>query len=202
MFENAKPNIEQILELVAICPEKLQEKCFELFLTAYLEQERPPQTPQTIIPVRDAGGSAGVIPAAPQASGVPEQIKTRFLALAQRAKASPESAAALFDFNLDPFNYHALAIPGSSNREKMKNVALMLALKSYLSTTNWQADWKEFRAMCLDHGCWDASNAGAYLKTELFRSASSAGGISLSPAGVKAAETLFAKLAGASTEDA
>lgn len=201
MFEKAKPQLEQILELVALCPEKLQERCFELLLTAYLDSFKP-RLPVREVPAAKAEPASGV--SAPQTPnvvhGVPDQIKTRFLSLAQRAKVSPEKASALFDFELDPFNYHALAIPGSSNKQKLTNVALMLSLKAYLQTTNWQADWKEFRAMCLDHGCWDQANASSYLKSDLFKSGAGASGIALSPAGIKAAEALFATLAGTEGE--
>ncbi|TAA09844.1 hypothetical protein EA658_04155 [Pseudoxanthomonas winnipegensis] len=201
MFEKTKPQLEQILELVALCPEKLQERCFELLLTAYLDSVKPRQMArETLAPKAEPAAGANPAQTPNSGNGIPDQIKTRFLSLAQRAKVSPDRAASLFDFELDPFNYHALAIPGSSTKQKLTNVALMLSLKTYLQTTNWQADWKEFRAMCLDHGCWDQANAGSYLKSDLFKAGAGASGIALAPAGIKAAEALLATLAGAEGE--
>lgn len=98
---------------------------------------------------------------------------------------------------MDPFTFHGISVPGASNREKTRNVALLLGLKGYLTSATWGADWKEFRATCLDHSCWDQGNAPTTMKHEWFKTGSAAEDISLSPSGVKAAEALFIKLAGA-----
>ena len=198
MFDDAKPELEKILALVNLCPEKLQEKCFELLLSAYLDSKVPKQPafvpvgPQAMpTPGTDIGqGGNG------DTNAIPELIRTRFNSLVGRTKVSAAKAAELFDFNVDPFIYHGVSIPGSSNREKMKNVALLLSLKSYLTSASWVADWKEFRAACLDHSCWDQGNSTKIMNHEWFKTGSSADGITLAPPGIKAAETLFAKLAG------
>jgi hypothetical protein len=197
MFDDAQPELEKILSLVQLCPEKLQERCFELLLSAYLESKIPRPT------VTAAPQPAGVSAASADPSGsngnanvVPEAIRTRFNALVTRSKVTAAAAAELFDFNVDPFTFHALSVPGSSNREKMRYIALLLALKGYLTSTNWIADWKEFRATCLDHSCWDQSNVTTIMKHEWFKNASMSENISLSPSGIKAADAIFAKLAG------
>ena len=43
MFDDAQLQLEKILALVQLCPERLQEKCFELLLGAYLESKAPKQ---------------------------------------------------------------------------------------------------------------------------------------------------------------
>lgn len=127
---------------------------------------------------------------------VPEVIRTRFHSLVARTKISLGRAVELFDFNVDPFVYHGVSVPGNSNREKMRNVALLLSLKSYLTSAIWVADWKEFRVTCMDHSCWDQGNSFKAMSHEWFKAASSADGITLSPSGIRASEALFAKIVG------
>lgn len=198
MFSDAEPQLEKILTLVQLCPEKLQEKCFELLLGAYLDSRLGRQS--GVMPITD---QSGVAPGADGSPGknsitnaVPEVIRTRFNSLVARTKAPAAKATELFDFNVDPFIYHGVSIPGGSNREKMRNVALLLSLKSYLISASWVADWKEFRATCIDHSCWDQGNSQKVMNHEWFKTGSSAEGITLSPSGIKAAEVIFAKLAG------
>jgi len=199
MFDDAKPELEKILALVNLCPEKLQEKCFELLLSAYLDSKVPKPQP-SFTPVSPHATSTQGTDSSHGNNGdtnaVPEAIRTRFNSLVARTKVSPAKAAELFDFNVDPFIYHGVSVPGSSNREKMRNVALLLALKSYLTSASWDADWKEFRATCIDHSCWDQGNVVTAMKYEWFKKASSADGITLSPSGRTAADAIFAKLAG------
>lgn len=204
MFDDAQPQLEKILALVQLCPEKLQEKCFELLLGAYLDSKVPkqpavtPTSPQNA-PAPGTDGSSGN---GESTNIVPEAIRTRFNSLVARTKVPAMKAADLFDFNIDPFNYHGVSIPGSSNQEKMRSVALLLALKSYLTSANWDADWKEFSATCIDHSCWDRANSTKAMNHEWFKKGSSAEGITLSQSGIKAAETLFTKLAGADSSQA
>lgn len=204
MFDDAQPQLEKILALVQLCPEKLQEKCFELLLGAYLDSKvskQPavtPTNPQNA-PAPGTDGSSGN---GGSTNIVPEAIRTRFNSLVARTKVPAVKATDLFDFNIDPFNYHGVSIPGSSNQEKMRNVALLLALKSYLTSANWDADWKEFGATCIDHSCWDRGNSTRAINHEWFKKGSSSEGITLSQSGIKAAETLFAKLAGADISQA
>lgn len=198
MFDDAQPQLEKILALVNLCPEKLQEKCFEILLGAYVASKRQPNGPaltNDLSRIKGQGGSANS-----NTTDIPELIKARFTSLVGRAKVLQDRAVSIFDFNVDPFNYHALAVPGTSNSEKMRNVALLLALKSYLTTATWTADWQEFRAACIDHACWDQNNSPKYMKHEWFKVASKSTGVTLSSAGTKAAESLFAKLAGATNE--
>lgn len=200
MYEDAQPQIERILALVAMCPEKLQEKCFDILLNAYVSamvsQSSPPHVAPVGQPINPVGipvGSGGVT--------IPEAIKPKLVSLAGRNKVPLEKAAALFDFNTDPFTYHAYVAPGEKSAEKLRNVALALALKSYLATGNWAADWQEFRAACIDQNCYDRANAGTNMsKSGLFKTSSQSEGIALSSQGVSAAEALFVSLAGGATE--
>lgn len=194
MFENAEPEIQRIVTLTQGCPERFQDKCFELLLGAYIVSVSAPSPPPAP-PVRKQEDPTPPANGTPQ-TPVPEVIRARFLNLAKRMRVSESKAAELFDFTVDPFTYHALDLPGTSKAERTRNVALLLAMKSYLTSGVWTADWKEFRADCINHGCWDKGNAGTYMSTDWFKTASSSENITLSPAGIKAAEALFARTAG------
>jgi hypothetical protein len=88
-----------------------------------------------------------------------------------------------------------LQIPGEKKSIQTRNVALLVAAKNYLITGQWNGDWKEFRAMCVDQNCYDRTNISAYMKSDLFKTASSEENITLSAAGQKAAETLLKQIA-------
>ena len=201
MYADADQKLTDILVLVAKCPEKLQERCFEMLLEAYLASKAAPP-PTASAP--NAAGSHMPLSPPPQPAGpyagvtLPDALRSRFAALAGRMGVQVDQVAALFDFNLDPYNYHALAVPGDNKADRSRNVGLLLCAKSYLTLSGWTADWKEFRAVCLDQGCWDQANVGLNLKKlGYFKVYSAAEGLTLSNGGVEAAEQLIAKLAGA-----
>lgn len=198
MFENAEQELQRILALVAKCPDKLQERCFELLLSGYVDSQKSPLPLPTQPPTRPAGFASPPAPPAVETE-VPSNIRPRFTSLITRTKVAPAKAAALFDFSVDPFNYHAVSVEGKSNREKMRSVAALLCLKEWLTTGNWTADWQEFKTMSIDNSCWDQANAGATLSHEWFKSAGKPG-ITLSSAGIAAAEQTFTKLAGGAQE--
>lgn len=196
MYEDAESTLTQILALVAKCPEKLQERCFELLMQAYLESKVPrAATPQGQPETQPGVTPPPAAPADPPAS-IPDALKSRFHATAGRLGVKVERLAGLFDFQLDPYNYHALVVPGDNKADRCRNVALLLCAKSYLTLGgDWSADWKEFRTVCLDQQCWDQANAGIYLsKTGNFKTASAGEGISLSSKGVSAAQELLSGL--------
>jgi len=198
MFEDAEDDLKRIVALAEKCPTALQEKCFEILLTAYVNSKTTPP------PAPPPAGTQPPPPPPPPGSDsnltgmqVPEAIRVRFGTVAARLKVTQPQLASLFDFQNDPFTYHAVAVPGSGKPQTMRNVGLLVAAKTYLATGNWTADWKEFRAMCIDQGCWDKGNYPTYLNSKegYFRVASASEGITLSSDGIRAAETLLATLA-------
>lgn len=201
MYADASQKLDEILALVAKCPDPLKEKCFELVLKAYLDSKVVSPAPA---PSPHAAPSVGhqaptttpaVASGTTEPAALPESLKPRFAATAGRIGVTVQQLGGLFDFQLDPYNYHALNVPGITKADKMRNVGLLLCAKSYLMMGGWSADGKEFRAVCLDHNCWDRANAGANLATrEFFKDASTADGLTLSSKGVEAAQALLAQL--------
>jgi hypothetical protein len=195
MYEDAEAQIERILKLVEKCPQQLQEKCFEVLLGGYAKSQfAAGQTRKTELSPRREEAAPARSEAAAETE-IPEQIRGRFNTMAKRIGVEPDKLASLFDFSTDPFTYHALQVPGGSKAEKTRNVALLVSAKNYLTTGQWSGDWKEFRAMSVDQNCYDRTNITTHMKHEHIKAASPDGGISLSPAGQKAAEKLLKNLA-------
>jgi hypothetical protein len=189
MFDDAEAALERILTLVKKCPEPLQVKCFEVLLIAYAQSTTSrsdrKQTPKEQETKRDLQSPLEI----------PDPVRPRFATFAKRLKVDQPALAALFDFHQDPFTFHAVVVPGTSGAKKTRNVALLLGVKNYLATGNWTADWKEFRAMCVDQNCYDRTNAGKHLNSKegYFKNAGE-GGITLSSAGITAAEKLIVSI--------
>lgn len=201
MYADAQQTLDDILALVAKCPDSLKERCFELLLKAYLDSKAGPAAPHPAATAAHpaahqapAGNSTSLV-APLEPAAIPDTLKSRFAATAGRIGVTPQQLGALFDFQLDPYNFHALNVPGANKADKMRNVGLLLCAKSYLTMSGWSADWKEFRAVCIDQNCWDGTNFSANLaKRELFKDASAGDGLTLSSKGVEAAQALLAQL--------
>ncbi len=188
--------LEVILELVKKCPEPLQEKCFAILLQGYVDAERfHLVTPPTagVAPVPAAAEQA---PAQPE-SGLPQAVRGRFAALAKRLGVEQEQVEQLFDFTSDPFGYSPFDAPGANNADKTRNVALLVAARTYLATGSWTADWSEVKALSIDLSCYDAANHAAYLRKgegKYFRAVEVGKTIELSGSGRQAAEQLLKDL--------
>lgn len=202
MYKNGEAALDRILELVAKCPKELQEKCFEVLLTGYVQlevgaikphspppsgpqqQQSPPQTP-------------------PAESAIPPTVLPRFKNTAKRLGVALERLEALFDFNVDPFGLHAITVPGKNNAEKTRNVALLAASRSYLATGSWVADWQEVKSLCVDQNCYDSANHAVNLKKgtgSWFKAVDPGNPVELSSGGIKEAEKLLKALSDKSPE--
>ena len=197
MYKTGEAALDRILALVAKCPKELQEKCFEVLLSGYVQMEvgalRPPSAPAT--PANPAQPQQP--PPASHESSIPQAVLPRFKNTAKRVGVELEKLEALFDFNADPFGLHAVSVPGKNNAEKTRSVALLAAARSYLATGAWSADWQEVKALCVDQNCYDLANYSITLKKgagNLFKSVEPGKPIELSSAGIKDAEKLLKTL--------
>jgi hypothetical protein len=188
MFQDAEKQLDSILKLVAKCPERLQEKCFEILLQAYVSSKKPLAAAAPPPPPGGTGTSATV----------PATLLPRFKALAKRLSVDEKTLEGLFDFATEPFTFNAYQIPGESAGVKARNVVLVVAAKSYLATGTWAADWNEVKLECMNQTCYDQSNHVSYLKRgeEYFKTVASSKPIELKAAGVKASEGILRSLLG------
>lgn len=202
MYKNGEVALDRILGLVSKCPKELQEICFEVLLSGYVQVE-------VGVPIKAPPATAPTLqrPAAPAAvqhdSSIPPMVLPRFKNAAKRIGVELEKLEALFDFNVDPFSLHAVTIPGKNNADKTRSVALLAAARSYLATGTWSADWQEVKALCVDQNCYDLANYSVTLKKgagSWFKNVEPGKPIELSSAGIKEAEKLLTTLAGGAAE--
>jgi len=195
VYKNGEAALDRIMELVTKCPKELQEKCFEILLSGYVQLEVAAISPH---PQGEKKQQEEVQQETPgQESHVPPTILPRFKNTAKRLGVTPENLESLFDFSIDPFTLHALNLPGKKKADKTRNAALLAASRSYLGTGSWAADWKEVKSLCVDHNCYDAPNHTVNLKkgaSKLFKSVEPGKAIELSSGGVKEAEKLLKSL--------
>lgn len=200
MYKNGEAALERILELVGKCPEELQEKCFEMLLSGYVQLEVGMPTPQALS-AQAQQGKEKMDEAPPLESHIPPTVLPRFRTTAKRLGIAVETLESLFDFSVDPFALHAVVVPGKKSAEKARNVALLAAIRSYLAAGSWSADWQEVKSQCVDHNCYDAANHIVNLKKgegTIFKDVESGKAIDLSSDGIKKAEKLLKSIAEAS----
>ena len=142
MYKNGEVALDRILELIGKCPKELQEKCFEVLLSGYVQLEVGMTKPQTP-PAYAQQGQEKKDEIPPPESRIPPAVLHRFRATAKRLGIAVEKLESLFDFSVDPFAFHAVVVPGKKSAEKARNVALLAASRSYLAAGLWSADWQE-----------------------------------------------------------
>jgi len=125
MYKNGEAALDRILELVTKCPKELQEKCFEVLLSGYVQLEVgavKPQAPPA------SGLQLQQPPQQPSSaeSAIPPTVLPRFKNAAKRLGIGLDKLEGLFDFNVDPFGLHAVTIPGKNNAVKARSVRCLL----------------------------------------------------------------------------
>lgn len=196
MYKNGEAALDRILELVAKCPKELQEICFEVLLSGYVQIEAGTVKPHAQVEQTKQGLQADqqTLVTDPQ---IPQDVLTRLKNTAKRLGVILQKLESLFDFSVDPFTLHAITLPGKKNADKTRNVALLAAARSYLATGSWSADWQEVKSLCVDHSCYDGANHAVNLKkgsSTLFKGVKSGEPIELSSGGIKEAEMLLKNL--------
>jgi hypothetical protein len=192
MYKNGESALSRILELVEKCPKDFQSKCFEVLLSGYVQLEVG-----LVKPTLGATEREKVKQPSPDIN-IPPDLLLRFKTTAKRLQIDFDKLVSLFDFSVDPFGLHAVAISGKDTAEKSRNVALLAAAKSYFATGSWAADWQEVKTMCVDQNCYDMNNYSKNLKVGAggwFKNVDSGKAIELSTPGIRAAEKLLKDLA-------
>ncbi len=194
LYPDAEKYLDEILKIVENCPENYKSKCFEILLEGYVTF----QMRTTMGGERRQQVQKAVTDEAQKETQIPVEILQRFKTFAKRLEVSPDKLELIFDFTTDPFIYQPFTPPGTSAAEKVRSIALVLAAKTYLTTGNWSADWKEVKSLCVDHSCYISNNHLTNLqngKPSLFKTVEAGQAIALSPDGVKQAEATIKALA-------
>ncbi len=194
LYPDAEKHLGEILKIVESCPEDYKSKCFEILLQGYVTF----QIGATTGVERRRETKREESDETSKETQIPTEILQRFRTFAKRLEVSPDKLELIFDFTTDPFIYQPFTPPGGSAAEKVRSIALVLAAKTYLTTGNWSADWKEVKSLCVDHSCYISKNHVTSLqkgKPALFKTVEAGQAIVLSPDGIKQAEAIIKALA-------
>jgi hypothetical protein len=204
MYKTGEAAIDRVLQLVAKCPKELQEKCFEILLSGYVQFEVDQAKPR-LSPDPQKTQQTQQQQGPPAESSIPSAALSRFRNMAGRLGVTVDRLEKLFDFSVDPFALQAIRLPGKTSAEKTREVALLAASRSYLAAGTWSADWQELKSLCVDHNCYNVANHTVYLRRgveeALFKGVESGKAIELSAGGVRKAEQLLKGLAEGTKND-
>ena len=190
MYKTGEAALDRILELVTKCPKELQETCFEVLLSGYVQME--------VGSAAASSAQAQQQPAARHESGIPQVVLSRFQTAAEHMDVDLKKLEALFDFTVHPFSLQTVSVPGKNNEDKTRSVALLAAAHSYFATGGWNADWHEVIYLCVEQNCYDLATFSITLKKGVgmfFKNVEPGKPIDLSSAGIKEAERLLKSLA-------
>lgn len=193
LYPDAEKYIDEILKIVEKCPDSYKQICFEVLLQGYVAHQVKTTTGEENLPEL----KKPIFVDSSKDTQIPTEILQRFKTFAKRLDVGLDKLERLFDFTTDPFIYQPFTPPGTNIAEKVRNIALILAAKTYLTTGSWNADWKEVKSLCVDHNCYSATNHLTNLqkgKSILFKTVETGEAIALTPDGTIQAEAIIKAL--------
>ena len=153
---NSKEKIEEILSLVKLCPEQLQEKCFELLFAQYFANQKQTKEPEEGNTTQSNDNSEQAEPEseAIQLRDLHAKVKT----FISKGDITLEQLNDIFykeDGEIKPL-YDDLKTKGMSDAQI--RLTLLGALQNAISTGNFTIEIEEVRRMCDVHKCYDGKN--------------------------------------------
>lgn len=169
-MDKLKKQIEEILEIVKLCPENLQEKCFEFLFKSTIEFQ---QTGKKTITTGETG--AETIPP-PEETTITSGSEIEAKDIHTKAKRIIPSSLALEEVNNIFYKENGEILPlydelkSPKVSEAQMRVALMEALKNGLKTGDFSFNTKTIKTLCETYKCYDSSNFSVIFKRnkELF----------------------------------
>lgn len=118
----------------------------------------------------------------------------------QRNDFTVDQLGHLFSLGTDEIDLVAREIPGTSKRERTRNVTILKGIAAYLSTGTARITAEQIKEACLHYGAFDSPNHAKYLRgmsTEL--SGSKEAAYTLTARGLKAGSELICGVLGMAT---
>lgn len=165
MNEEIEEKIQKIVKIAEKCPEKYQEKCFEILLKVAT------QTPPEIEAVKIQ---------APPPFQPPIDVKA-FLQQYNIPEKTLENLFLIHGTDIRP----TYSIETSKKATAQIQIALLTALENALKTAKFEFSIESVRSKCIDFRRYDAKNFTSYFRTNkrLFKSLEDKEHIELSPDG-------------------
>lgn len=100
-----------------------------------------------------------------QASEDVEGINAIALKWMRRSNLNPKSLQKLFSLGIDEIDLVAQSVPGTSKRERMRNVLLLKAIAAYLGTGAARVTYEQLKEASLHYSAYDSTNFAAHIKS-------------------------------------
>jgi hypothetical protein len=159
--ENLKIKIKEILEIVKLCPENLQEKCFEILLSSSL-LESPKIIDESTI-------DKALVVTSQEHFVLPIDVK----AFLQQYNIPEEKIQKLFLIHGKEFR-SIYKIETIKKAKVQIQLALLVALENALKTSpsKFEFSIENIRQKCIDNKCYDLANFKTHFKnnSNLFKS--------------------------------
>lgn len=189
--EDFAKEIKEIVELVKMCPQNLQEKCFEILLSHVLSQKEGLHAPSGI-KGEAADKSSG------DTQRIPPEVKKRLNAFSGQHKLSETEIYKVFSVD-ETGNVDIIVTDLRSKKvaQQQRRLALLIGVKHQLADGSFDVPKDELREACVTYGPYDAANFGANLKNmkEIFAGFKPTATNRLSPLGKSHAAELIKELA-------
>ncbi len=190
--ETFSKELKEILELVKMCPQNLQEKCFEILLNDALTSMKGGRRADT--------GAKGEIPdrADVGASGVPPEIKKRIKVFAEHHQLSDVEIYKVFGVDeAGNVSIEAADLKSKKVAQQQRRLALLIGVKHQFAESSFDVPKDELREACVTYGAYDAANFVQNLKNmkEIFAGFKPTATNKLSPLGKTQAAALVKELA-------
>lgn len=142
MFEKVKEHLNEIISIADTCPDKYQEKCFEILLSSLVRPEGPP---------------AVVV------AGAPVVTKTDFFS---RYNISEGDWARVFHFDGSSYQVIVKDLKAKGKAPKQVKLALLLGVKALLETDEALIPRDLLVDTCKNYAAHDSSNFAGNMKTQ------------------------------------
>jgi hypothetical protein len=100
-----------------------------------------------------------------QPSDDAEGISSVALKWIRRSNLNPKTLQTLFSLGIDDIDLVAKLVPGTSKRERMRNVLLLKAIAAYLGTGAARVTYEQLKEASLHYNAYDAANFATHIKS-------------------------------------
>lgn len=155
--EDLKKEIKEILELVKLCPQELQSKCFEILLAAALSHREAPRGDAKSSKPTSEGESGG--------GDLPAEIEKRIRTFGGQHGMPKEDI--LKSYQIDEAGGVSIEVTDlktAKTSKRQKSLALLIAGRHHFMEGSFDVPIEELRQMCVTYGAYDAANFKANLK--------------------------------------
>jgi len=189
--EDFAKELKEIVELVKMCPQNLQEKCFEILLNHALSAKEGRR-----IPPATKGAATDTVDT--NAQEIPSEVKKRLKTFAGQHQISETDIYKVFSINdTGSVSIEVTDLKSKKVAQQQRRLALLIGVKHQFADGSFDVPKDELREACVDYGPYDAANFGANLKNmkEIFAGFKPTMTNKLSPLGKSQAATLIKELA-------